>query len=319
MEERKIKSGVAVFPAWTFEEVMSKLGKRALVLGGGGATGNAWLIGVISGLVDAGLDVTAADLVVGTSAGATTAVQVIQSSPSQLLADILSARPLEYTAPIVNRGEQVTTPSTSSHMERTNRVIGASRDAADMRRRMGEAARLLDGSTDVSTQHRWRATVAARLSSGHWPQQPLLITAVDAHSGEPVIFNRHSGIELVDAVAASCAGGFAYKIGDRQYIDGGYRSDLNADLAAGYGRVLIIPPLGSKTRKPLDWGLHIGAQVEELGLHGCKVEVIFPDSNSLSAIGIGMNMMDLSARRPSALAGYSQGKAIAGQLTEFWR
>jgi hypothetical protein len=41
-----------------------------LVLGGGGGSaGNAWLIGVIAGLFDAGLDVTEADLIVGTSAG----------------------------------------------------------------------------------------------------------------------------------------------------------------------------------------------------------------------------------------------------------
>ena len=39
----------------------------ALVLGGGGAAGNAWLIGIIAGLGEAGLDMTeAADLVIGT-------------------------------------------------------------------------------------------------------------------------------------------------------------------------------------------------------------------------------------------------------------
>jgi predicted acylesterase/phospholipase RssA len=39
----------------------------ALVLGGGGAAGNAWEIGIIAGLAEAGLDMTdAADLVVGT-------------------------------------------------------------------------------------------------------------------------------------------------------------------------------------------------------------------------------------------------------------
>jgi hypothetical protein len=35
-------------------------GGRALVLGGGGSAGNAWLTGVIAGLLDAGLDVTEA-------------------------------------------------------------------------------------------------------------------------------------------------------------------------------------------------------------------------------------------------------------------
>ena len=49
----------------------------ALVLGGGGAGGNAWEIGLIAGLTDAGFDVAeAADGVIGTSAGATAAAQV---------------------------------------------------------------------------------------------------------------------------------------------------------------------------------------------------------------------------------------------------
>ncbi len=60
-------------------------GERALVLGGGGSTGNAWLIGVIAGLFDAGLDVTTADLTVGTSAGSTAAAQIAGATPTELL------------------------------------------------------------------------------------------------------------------------------------------------------------------------------------------------------------------------------------------
>src|SRR5512132_1036759 len=68
-------------------------GKRALVLGGGGSTGNAWLIGVIAGLFDAGLDVTTADLTIGTSAGSTAAAQIAGATPTELLAAILAAAP----------------------------------------------------------------------------------------------------------------------------------------------------------------------------------------------------------------------------------
>ena len=50
--------------------------KVALVLGGGGSAGHAWTIGVIAGLAEAGIDMTeAADLVIGTSSGATAAVR----------------------------------------------------------------------------------------------------------------------------------------------------------------------------------------------------------------------------------------------------
>lgn len=149
--------------------------------------------------------------------------------------------------------------------------------------------------------------------------RPLLITAVDAHTGEPAVFDRHSGVDLVDAVAASTANGLGvppYTIGGNRYIDGGYRADVNADLATGYARVLILAPLGTRTRTRLDWGLHLSAQADELRAHGSRVECIFPDADSLNAFGA--NLMDQWARPASARAGYAQGGALAHRLAEFW-
>ncbi len=137
---------------------------------------------------------------------------------------------------------------------------------------------------------------------------------------KPVVFDRHSGVDLADAVAASCANGFGvapHSIGDNRYIDGGYRRNENADLAAGYGRVLVLSPLGGRTRTPLEWGMHLAAQADELRARGSRVETIFPDSNSRNAFG--SNLMDPSTRPPAARAGYNQGRPFAGQLTEFWR
>jgi NTE family protein len=288
-----------------------------LVLGGGGSAGNAWLIGVIAGLFDAGLDVTEADLIIGTSAGSTAAAQITSATPTQLLADILSAVPRPQTAPVGSDGGRVPGP-VADHMERTSRIIAAAEDAADMRRRLGAAALEMDAASDGSGQTRWRATVAARLPSQRWPERTVLITAVDASTGEPVVFDRHSGVDLVDAVAASCASGFAYGIGGSRYIDGGYRSNAeNADLAAGYARVLVLSPFGGRSRAPLEWGMHLATQVDELRARGSRVETIFPDSNSRAAFGD--NVMDLSTRPPAARAGHNQGRALAEQLTEFWR
>src|SRR5580700_9297298 len=182
-------------------------GERALVLGGGGSAGNAWLIGVIAGLFDAGLDVTEADLIIGTSAGSTAAVQITGTSPTQLLAGILSAAPQRTGRVGSDRGRVPLGPS-ADHMERTSGIIAAAENPADMRRRMGAAALEMDAASDGSAQTQWRATVAARLPSQHWPERTVLITAVDAHTGEPVVFDRHSGVDLVDAVAASTANGF---------------------------------------------------------------------------------------------------------------
>lgn len=290
-------------------------GERALVLGGGGSTGNAWLIGVIAGLFEAGLDVTKADLTIGTSAGSTAAAQIAGATTTELLAATLAAAPRQPTGS--DRG-RVPIRAVADHMERMSKIIDSAEDAADMRRRMGAAALEMDATSDGSRQTQWRATVASRLPSQHWPDRTVLITAVDADTGEPVEFDRHSGVDLVDAVAASCSSGFAYSIGDGRYIDGGYRSNAeNADLAAGYARVLVLSPFGGKSLTPVDWGTHLATQVDDLRAGGSRVETIIPDSDSEHMFGT--NAMDLSLRPPAARAGYNQGKALAEQLTEFWR
>ncbi|MPV90315.1 patatin-like phospholipase family protein [Georgenia ruanii] len=297
---------------------MRAAGERALVLGGGGSTGNAWLIGVIAGLFDAGLDVTTPDLTIGTSAGATAAAQIAGATPPELLAAILAAAPRYRTGPArSDRGRGPTRPVTN-HLERTSAIIAAAEDPADMRRRMGAAALDMDAASDGSWHTQWRATVAERLPSHLWPQRAALITAVDAHTGEPAVFDRHSGVDLVDAVAASCASGLPHRIGDRRYIDGGYRSNAeNADLAAGYARVLVLSPFGGRTRTPLEWGMHLARQVDELRARGSRVETIFPDSDSEHMFGA--SAMDPALRPPAARAGYAQGRALAPRLTSFWR
>jgi len=292
-------------------------GERALVLGGGGSAGNAWEIGVIAGLFDAGLDVTGADLIIGTSAGATAAAQITSAIPAELLAAVLTAAPQQRAERLRSDGGRVPIGSVADHLERTSQIIAAAQDAADMRRRMGAAALEMDAAPDGSGHTRWRATVAARLPSQRWPDRTMLITAVDALTGEPVVFDRHSGVDLVDAVAASTSSGPPYSIGANWYIDGGYRRNENADLAAGYRRVLVLSPFGGRSRHPLEWGMQLAAQVDELRTGGSNVETIFPDGNSLSAFGD--SMVDLSTRPPAARAGYGQGRALAGQLTGFWR
>jgi NTE family protein len=296
-------------------------GERALVLGGGGAAGNAWEIGVIAGLFDAGLDVTEADLIIGTSAGSTAAAQISSATqPAELLAGILAAAPQPRTGPVGSDGGRVPNKPMADLLEKTSGIIAAAEDAADMRRRMGAAALEMDAASGSSGQTQRRAAVAARLPSQRWPQRPMLIVAVDAHTGEPVVFDRDSGVDLVDAVTASCAGPGAppHSIGGNRYIDGGYRrSSENADLAAGYGRVLVLSPLGGRSRAPVDWGMHLAAQVDELRARGSRVETVFPDSNSRNAFGD--NLTDPSTRPPAARAGYNQGRALAEQLTEFWR
>ncbi|MEY9952858.1 patatin-like phospholipase family protein [Leifsonia sp. EB34] len=297
---------------------------RALVLHGGGSSGNAWELGVIAGLLDGGVDVTRADLIVGTSAGSTAAAQITGAPPGELFAAILDVPPAQRPgggAPGAPAGPGVgvsrgVAGSVGGQLEVTGRIIAESSDAADMRRRMGAWAIELADGADPGRQAQWRATVASRLPSQDWPAQRIVITAVDARTGEGATFDRDSGVALADAVAASCSSGFAYALGDEHYIDGGYRRNENADLAAGFDRVLVLSPFGGRTRHPLEWRMQLSAQIEELRAAGSAVETIVPDQASLDAFGD--SMMDLSRRPASAQAGYDQGTAAAERLAEFW-
>ena len=291
--------------------------ERALVLAGGGAAGNAWELGLIAGLADAGVDVTDADLIIGTSAGSTVAAQITSGTrPADVYAAILAEvqEPRTGTAG-VGRGRA---PSVSgpSYLEWSNQVIGSAKDPSDMRRMMGAAALELDAS-GTSSRARWRDIVAARLPSQQWPHQRVLIPAVDAQTGEPVVFDRQSGVDLVDAVAASTSAMTPYRIGERRYINGGYRRSENADLAADCGRVLVLSPFGGRTRMPLEWGMDLATQVAELRAGGSRVETVFPDSSAGDVFDA--NALDPSTRPQAARGGYLQGGALVEVLADFWR
>jgi NTE family protein len=290
--------------------------ERALVLGGGGSTGNAWLIGVITGMFDAGLDVTDADLIIGTSAGSTAAAQITTAPLAELYAataEMASSPPVRPSQPA---GSLAASEHVNQHLDSVRKLIAAAHDAADMRRRVGES--VLASSTQSDASARWRAIVSTRLPEPLWPNREILITTVNARTGEPVVLGRLSGVDLVDAVAASCSSSFAYYIGDTPYIDGGYRNGPeNADLASGYRRVLILAPFSGRALTPPDWGMNLSAQVDDLRAHGSRVETVYPGTGFDHLFGA--NAMNSALRPAAAHAGYEQGTTLAGQLREFWR
>src|SRR3954464_5385954 len=207
---------------------------RALVLAGAGAAGNAWELGLIAGLSDAGLDVTGAELIIGTSAGSTVAAQITSGTrPAALYAAILAEVPRPRPGDTGPDRRRAPRPSGQSYLDWSDRIIAAADDAADMRRRRGAAAFELDAS-DGAGSSRWRDVVAARLPSLDWPEQRVLIVAVDALTGEPVVLDRDSGIDLVDAVAASTSNGFGgpYPIGERRHLQRGARRRREPALCA---------------------------------------------------------------------------------------
>jgi len=291
--------------------------RTALVLGGGGSTGNAWLIGVVAGLHEGGLDVTNAGLIIGTSAGATAAAQITGATTQQLFDITVAPVPRRAGAPAAGGAEAARGPVVN-HLDRMNRIISESSDAADLRQRLCAAALEMDGASDRAWTDRWRSIVAPRLPDREWPDRSVLITAVNARTGDGVVFDRGSGVELVDAIAASTSSGLPYWIGDTPYLDGGFRTNAeNADLAAGYQRVLVLSPFGGRSLAPQEWGTHLATQVDALRAAGSVVETVYPEPDAEDLFG--PNGMDLSLRPAAARAGHGQAKGLAERLAGFWQ
>ena len=297
----------------------------ALVLGGGGSAGHAWTIGVVAGLAEAGIDMTeAADLVIGTSSGATAAAQLRSSvPPAELLASILSE-------PVPRAGLTRPPPSgppMTTVFERIRAIGAAAISAADLQCAMGAFGLESDAIFGPGAAEQRRAMVAARLPHQQWPDRPLIVAAVNAHTGELIAFDRNSGVHLVDAVTAGTAlPGVVptHSINGTRYINGGVRSAENADLASGYANVVVLSPFGERSgtlpagqfegiRRSPEWGTDLASQVEALRKQGSRVEVITPDPDSRAAMGT--NQMDPVTRIPAARAGFTQGKQEATRVT----
>jgi NTE family protein len=298
----------------------------ALVLGGGGAAGNAWEIGIIAGLAEAGLDMTeAADLVIGTSSGATAAAQVRSGiPPAELFSSVLSA---SIQPSGQNRRRPPALPM-ATVFERMRVISDAATSAADLQRAMGAFGLECDSILGASARQH-RAVVAARLPRHEWPARPIVVVAIDAHTGELATLDCDSGVDLVDAVNAATAlpgSSPTVSIKGNRYINGGVRSPDNADLASGYANVVVLSPFGGRSetlpegqfeglRRRPEWGMDLEGQVEALRKQGSHVVVVTPDADSRAAMGT--NQMDPATRIPSARAGFVQGRQEATRVTIF--
>jgi NTE family protein len=275
-------------------------GSRALVLGGGGVTGIAWETGLLAGLAEAGVDLTSADLVVGTSAGSVVGAQILSGVT---LKDLYAAQLTEATGEIAAKmGVRVL----------VHFVIGSlwPGDERRGRARLGRAA--LKARTVPESER--RAVIEQRLPNRSWPERRLIITAVDAETGELRAFDRDSGVPLPDAVAASCAVPLVWPpitINGRRYIDGGFRSIANADLAAGCDRVVVLAPVTVAPRR----SGRIDRQLASLG-PSVRSVVVSPDAQARKAIG--RNVLDPAHRGASVRAGRVQASSVADAVGAVW-
>ncbi len=270
------------------------------MLGGGGITGIAWETGLLAGLAEAGIDLTRAETVVGTSAGSVVGAQVASGDDLEEL----------YANQLRDPAGEVAASMGKRAMLRFATYLVLPGDSRKKRARLGHAAaraKTVDESVRVDV-------IRDRVGERPWPQRRLLITAVDAATGKFHVFDKDSGADLVRAIASSCAVPLVWppvSVNGSRYVDGGVRSPANADLAKGARHVVVLAPIAaafSRASRPQ-------SQVERLG-PGVASVVVTPDANAKRAIG--RNVLDPAHRAASARAGREQAASVLEQVQAVW-
>ncbi|MCW2827585.1 MAG: patatin-like phospholipase family protein [Marmoricola sp.] len=273
--------------------------RTALVLGGGGITGIAWELGILKGLADGGVDLSRADLVVGTSAGSVVGAQITNGAS---LDDLYATQ-----------------------LEPADHEIGASLGRLTMLRLLPPM--LMPGSQQKKLARIGKLSMRAHAPGGEqridvirsrigvadWSERELKVTSVEAESGEFVAFDRASGVDLVHAVAASCAVPLvwpAVTIKGKHYVDGGMRSTANVDLATGADAVVVIAPLPQAFSKATS----IRAQLTATG--ASRAAVVTPDEKAL--VDIGRNVLDPAKRADAARTGLRQAADVLAKVRRAW-
>ena len=284
---------------------------HGLCLGGGGLFFVAWQTAYLHTLAEGGLNLDAADRVVGTSAGSVVAaallggrlnlvhreLAILGKAPKVVsaLAPSSDLRPSQQRALDLFWQAQDSEPATI-------RAIGHAALAS-----AGPAARTM------------RRNVALIIGAKRWPSPTLHISCVDAYTGERCFVTRDAGVAVTTAAAASSAvpGLFPPQlIADRRCMDGGVSgSGTHLDVLAGAQRVLVLALSdGSELTEGMMTSQPSGGrrEIEDLMATGTKVELRTPEA---------VDPLELMspASVPKALAmGARQASADLADLTSFW-
>src|SRR5258706_6138900 len=289
--------------------------QRALVLGGGGFVASSWITGVITGMAESGIDVRDADVLIGTSSGARVALQLASGAPLE-----------EVFARQVGAGTHVGRQSSAAphagpqsgavDRDQLQREVARAKelggDRAEILRRYGQLALTLAGPD----RRAWGTT---QLPMEDWPERRIQLIALNAETGVRRAFDRASGIDLVDAVMATTAsfGAAPVWFEGQPYIDGGYYSSDNADLAAECGRVLVL------ALKAPPWALRLVSLedgIAELRASGAEGELVQPDDEAMEVIASAGSPMNPAVFEPVTRAGRAQGLRVVAQrgTAGFW-
>ncbi len=288
---------------------------RAVVLGGGGPVGVGWESGLLVGLAAQGVELRLADLVLGTSAGSIVGAELTLGWDLEAsLALLDTAWPEAEAEPAAPQGIELLMA------ELARAALGAP-SPLELRRNLGRIA--LEAHTVSEASY---LGLFAGVEDQAWPAG-FRCTAVDVATGEAVVWEATSGVPLNLAVASSCSvpGIFPpVTIDGRRYMDGGMKTALNADLAAGHERVVAFScfalelPEGVSDPVAEMVNAAVDAELQAVRSSGSRLEVVAPGPEMLELSGWGLRLMDQGLAREAFEVGKRQAAEEAERVAATW-
>ena len=269
--------------------------------------GIAWQAGLVVGLANRGVELVGADFVLGTSAGSNVGARLALGHDMTTVVDQTAVRRVSEHAEATDRQPM------GERLEALMAVMfeaAAIDDPEASRAHVGTFALSADTGPEAGFVGLFDALDGAEWPSGY------ACTAIDATSGEFVVWDQAAGVSLQLAVASSCSvpGIFPpVTIDGTRYYDGGLRTPLNADVAAGHEVVVAVSCLSRDMP-----GSTILDEIEALRDGGAAAELVEPDERFVEISGGGMHLMDAS-RAPAAYeAGLALGDREGDRLGGLW-
>jgi len=290
-----------------------------LVMGGGGLVGIAWELGVLAGLEEAaGLNPTSAAVIVGSSAGSVSGAQaalgrdLVELVDSQRRTASRSRRPTEPETPRPGAspdgdGATGARQARSIPQEILDAMMSSTGSLEERAAKIGKMAMEADVPLEEDA---YVESFRSFLGTDEWPEVDLRVTTAEAETGRSVLWSRDDGIDLIRAVASSCAIPCFFppvSFRDKHYVDGprgGYMACLAEEKALD-GILFVGPNAAMPTQ------LARQVELEELADKGMPVVMV---TGGKAMVRIGMDLMNPALRAGAAEAGVADGREVAMQV-----
>ena len=303
-----------------------------LVLGAGGSPASAFHAGVLATLAaETGWDARTADLIVGTSAGANTAVTLraglsAADHLARLRGEPLSDEGSELVARVRTALTRADPGESGWRAPASPRLVLSGLLRRDTRPGVVLAGVLPRGRHDGSDL----ASRAREIHPDPWPTEPTWIVAVRLDNGARVVFGRDDVTlpHIADAVQASSAVPGLYApvtLDGVDHVDGGVHSPTNADLTVGLGYDVVVVSSPMSARDPsllgdgaTRWWHHRLAEREATAARvgATRVLLVEPDDGALEAVdrGHGPDIAAAAARRTAEVLADPSNTRAADRL-----